>query len=353
MTVSSSPSTPQKSLKIAKLEDVDSPTDETIFQPSRNPDLDESPLSTKKQFAKPKALESPIREENSPSFRHPVLFDDSFDSDEELGSNLDITSRLATQSQIRFRYPSLTEDLLLNAPSQVERGLIESDDSIPEIETSFPENALQSVCPMCSEIVDTDFLENFYEGRMNIRIQAKFCRAHKKRSARETWTSRGYPEISWHELDGRIQTHHPHLDNLLSGAPSHYRELLKELMKSGKNRTLKQAMMSSGDSLTPGYYGSRGQRVMSENIMKRFSPTLRNIAIKDRLVSAQGVAGYVQAVLVPELAVLLIKEDMGTDIENARAIMKESIALGDLVNEETEDVVTRRTGTDEEITIIT
>lgn len=92
---------------------------------------------------------------------------------------------------------------------------------------------------------------------------------------------------------------------------------------------------------------------MSENIMKRFSPTLRNIAIKDRLVSAQGVAGYVQAVLVPELAVLLIKEDMGTDIENARAIMKESIALGDLVNEETEDVVTRRTGTDEEITIIT
>ena len=78
---------------------------------------------------------------------------------------------------------------------------------------------------------------------------------------------------------------------------------------------------------------------MSENIMKKFSPYLRTIAVTDRLVAARGVPGYVQSVLVPELAVRLISEDMKCGVEEARQIMRDSAGLGDLLNEEVEDVV--------------
>ena len=78
---------------------------------------------------------------------------------------------------------------------------------------------------------------------------------------------------------------------------------------------------------------------MSENIIKKFSSHLRDIAVKDRLVAARGVAGYVQSVLVPELAVRLISEDMKCGVQEARQIMKDSAGLGDLLNEEVGDVV--------------
>ena len=83
---------------------------------------------------------------------------------------------------------------------------------------------------------------------------------------------------------------------------------------------------------------------MSENIIDSFSSQLRRIAVTDRLVAARGVTGYVQNVLVPELAVRLICEDMGLGAEESRQIMRESISLGDLLNEEVEDVITWKEG---------
>lgn len=74
--------------------------------------------------------------------------------------------------------------------------------------------------------------------------------------------------------------------------------------------------------------------------MSKFSPKLRRLAASDKLISASGVTGYVQAVLVPELAVLLVKEDMGIDDdERAREILRESVEIGDLLNEEEDEVV--------------
>jgi hypothetical protein len=51
------------------------------------------------------------------------------------------------------------------------------------------------------------------------------------------------------------------------------------------------------------------------------------------------VTDYVQNVLVPELAVRLIGEDMAIGAEEARQVMGDSAGLGDLLNEEVEDVV--------------
>ena len=74
-----------------------------------------------------------------------------------------------------------------------------------------------------------------------------------------------------------------------------------------------------------------------ESVMSRFSEQIRELAAKDKLISSRGVSGYVQAVLVRELAVLMIQEDMGCGAQRARDILKESIGIGDLLNEEEEE----------------
>ena len=76
--------------------------------------------------------------------------------------------------------------------------------------------------------------------------------------------------------------------------------------------------------------------------MTTFSSQIRRLAASDKIISSGGVSGYVQAVLVPELAVLLVKEDMRVDDEEARGILQESIEIGDLLNEEEEEVIDRK-----------
>jgi len=57
------------------------------------------------------------------------------------------------------------------------------------------------------------------------------------------------------------------------------------------------------------------------------------------LIFAQGVSFYVQAVLVPELVVRLIKEDMDVGIGEAREILKDSVEVGDILQEELDEEV--------------
>lgn len=249
------------------------------------------------------------------------------------------------QSQPRiFQMPSMPSDLTPGSQPEASKANCLEDSSF-EISPLSPEIAPEAACPMCGESVDAMFLRSYNGGkRMNIRTQTKFCRAHKKKSARNEWVEKGYPKIDWSDLDARLEKHHSYLKSILDGTSSYYRNILAEQVKSGKDRTLLQALSNSDNSLTPGYYGSRGFRAMSENIMDKFSSQLRRIAVTDRLVAARGVTGYVQTVLVPELAVRLICEDMSLGVEEARQVMRESMGLGDLLNEEVEDVVTWKEG---------
>lgn len=73
--------------------------------------------------------------------------------------------------------------------------------------------------------------------------------------------------------------------------------------------------------------------------MSRFASRIRRLAGTDRLVSAAGVAGFVQGVLAPELVVMLVKDDMNVDEEQARVILEESSEIGNLVNEEEDEVI--------------
>ena len=76
-----------------------------------------------------------------------------------------------------------------------------------------------------------------------------------------------------------------------------------------------------------------------ENIISHFSHKIRRRAASDSLVSTGGVSAFVQAVLTPELAVMLVKEDMETDDEGARAVLRESAEVGHLLNEEEDEII--------------
>lgn len=83
--------------------------------------------------------------------------------------------------------------------------------------------------------------------------------------------------------------------------------------------------------------------------MTRFSSKIRKLAATDKLISVHGVAGFVQAVLVPELTVMLVTEDMDVDDEDARKILRESTEIGDLLNKEEEDYVDRPVEVDDDV----
>ncbi|OTA93628.1 hypothetical protein M434DRAFT_395446 [Hypoxylon sp. CO27-5] len=211
-----------------------------------------------------------------------------------------------------------------------------SDDEIGDV-TIESTAAATARCPMCQEVVDAELLAKHSDhGRMNIRKQAAFCRLHNRQTALSDRSEKGYPKIDWRTLDTRLEKHQDMLKDILEGTrESYYREVLKENVESGKNRTL----LKTQDSLTPGYYGPRGLRAMTEYIMRTLSSVVRKRAVEDRLVSARGYTGYVQVVLVPELAVRLIMEDMSVAEEDARKIMEDSIEFGELLHEDVGDVI--------------
>ena len=214
-----------------------------------------------------------------------------------------------------------------------------NDDSLERL---FKGPSDDATCPMCKETVSRVFLESYDNGRMNIRSQAAFCKAHKQQTAAEDWKSRGYPEIDWTALVSRITAHRRFLLTLLSETPSYYKDVLSDTVKAGQSRTLKQDLNSGfGSQVSAGYFGPRGQRMFSEWIMHAFAPQLRRRAVDDPLVSARGVTGFVQVVMVPELVCKLIEDDLNVDEDEARDIIEDSWELGELLCEEVDDVVER------------
>ena len=216
-----------------------------------------------------------------------------------------------------------------------------------------PDSPSKARCPLCKGLVEKLFLEGIAGGkRMTVRQQAEFCKAHKIKSAHDEWRDRGFPTIDWSTFDRRLKTYHHRIEDLLRGdKASFYRNAFEDTVRSGKNRTLRQVMMQGEtmEGLSPGYYGSRGAKMMVDNIISRFSSKLRRLGGSDKLISASGVSGYVQAVLAPELAVMLVMDDMKTDQDSAREILRDSIDIGNLLNEEEDEVVLQTSDAEEDI----
>ncbi|RAL66186.1 hypothetical protein DID88_005858 [Monilinia fructigena] len=261
-------------------------------------------------------------------------------SDDDL-SDLDLPSSLkrlnseppSTQFQQLQRYDDDIMDEAEELAKKLNPDAITGIKALKREDSSDLDDYTGARCPMCNEPVAAEDLEAF--GEMNTRKQEKFCLSHQRKSARSDWKSKGYPDIDWATLDSRIASHHAFIKKIIGGASCHSRSLLDATIRAGKDRNL----MKSTTNLIPGYYGSRGLRLMSENIMNKFTPKLKKRAPIDRLIAARGPTAFVESVVVPEVTVLLIKEDMKVDDEAAREIIKESCEIGDLVNEEIKDVV--------------
>lgn len=71
-----------------------------------------------------------------------------------------------------------------------------------------------------------------------------------------------------------------------------------------------------------------------EMILHTFASKLRQQASSDPVMASRGVSSYVQSVLVPELATLLVMDDMLVDDEAAREILRQSVNLGELLSDD-------------------
>ncbi|KAL8686824.1 MAG: hypothetical protein Q9218_006840 [Villophora microphyllina] len=218
---------------------------------------------------------------------------------------------------------------------------------IDGLEHGWPENhppsSPQKQCPICKSDISRLFMEEFFGSEpLSLREQVQFCKAHKIRSAEKLWRKRGYPTIEWHRFARRLPRYEDKIVEILNGSRrSFYRNAFEDQVRSGMNRTLQQSMMSGSgwEGLNVGYYGTKGARILMDYTMSKFASRIRRLASIDRLVSAGGVSGFVQAVLAPELAVMLVKDDMKVEEEQAREILKESSEVGNLLNEEEDEII--------------
>ncbi|KAJ6000651.1 hypothetical protein N7481_001060 [Penicillium waksmanii] len=198
------------------------------------------------------------------------------------------------------------------------------------------------LCPMCKEEVDPDLLILFEsQPNQRVRDQQQFCTSHKQNTAKAEWQEQGYPEINWETFDQRIKKFFPKLEKVLAPEhPSYYHNILSTIMKDGKAQNFRLTMAGDGiETISCGYYGTKGAAKMLQAVVDRFSATLRRLSASDNIIKTAGVAGYAQSVLVPELALCLVKEDMRVDDDAARKILRDSIDLGQKLNPALDDEV--------------
>ncbi|KAE8830302.1 hypothetical protein HRS9139_06926 [Pyrenophora teres f. teres] len=221
-------------------------------------------------------------------------------------------------------------------------------DRLPQIEEG-------SQCNLCNQPVEQEDYWDFWKGKdKTVKNKSAFCHAHKKKSAQEEYTQQGYPDIDWKALPRRIRRHKATLTKLLGKASSSiHRDRYEPLALTGKaaavpsRRTdLPQSAQDTLDSFAlderaayPGYYGPHGRRVITEHVMETLKSELKRS--KDRVVQASGIAAFVQAVMVPEVAILLIMEDCKVDKQAAEGIREKTYDMGLLLNEEIEDEIER------------
>ena len=225
----------------------------------------------------------------------------------------------------------------------------DSDEEVEEIEEI---DMLPSSCPLCGATVDETFkldweLEHAAGRRMNMKLQERFCQAHKERNAQHTWRDRAYPEVDWSGLAKRFKKHNARLQTIMEGKiHSTYRADLETKVRENKTRTAMHGLETGAErGASVGYYGSKGAKMMTEYILTAFSGKLRKLAAADRVIAAKGVSGgvsgYVQSVMVPELAVALVMEDCHVEAKEARQILLESADVGEALNAEEAEKVAR------------
>ncbi|KAI5291088.1 hypothetical protein KEM54_006354 [Ascosphaera aggregata] len=203
------------------------------------------------------------------------------------------------------------------------------------------------ICPVCSFPIDTDLEDEcLYIATQPFRMQSAFCQRHTRKNAMDEWAERSYPEIDWAKIDDRISACFPALEDIITGKrPSFYRDLLtsqtNEEVDKSTMKKFRLTVESKGlENISTGYYGPRGAKLMVDTLIRHFARKMRKLAPSDDLIKNASVAGFVQAVLVPELTLLFVKEDMHVDDNEALQIIEHSKKVGELLNDQPHDTMT-------------
>lgn len=207
-------------------------------------------------------------------------------------------------------------------------------------------------CPICRATVQEDDYWDYWKGKnRTIKNQNQFCRAHRTKSAQEEY-KKDYPEIVWDDLPRRIKKRRMDLYKILHNERSStYRDRYEPLALTGRaaavpsrRRDLPEHVQEELESHAlddlstyPGYYGPHGRRLITETVMKVLKNEIKKCS--DPVVQGSGPATFVQAVLVPEVAIMLIMEDCLVDRQAAEEIREKTYELGMLLNEEIEDSI--------------
>jgi hypothetical protein len=218
----------------------------------------------------------------------------------------------------------------------------ELDEYISSFLESSKETTIQSedwsitTCPNCGEEVNLALAKSFLKNRsaQAPSTTLAFCGLHRRQTAEEEWIDKGYPVIKWKRLPRRFKKFYPDLEEILSTRKSVYRDKLVEQLSSKRAASKRRLGHGNLDEFTPGYYGGKGADIMIEAISEQLSQEI-NIATKqDEVITncAGGVGGYLQAVLVPELAWRLVMEDMECSPDEAKRILSDSVSIGDILS---------------------
>ncbi|KAF3001879.1 hypothetical protein E8E13_005550 [Curvularia kusanoi] len=216
-----------------------------------------------------------------------------------------------------------------------------------------------TICPLCHSPVDQDTYWQFWKNRpKTVKHQATFCHTHRVHTARLDYASEGFPSIDWTQLPSRIKAHRMDLYAILTNdtptpspfriryaplaltgkaAAAHVASLRRDLSPTKRAELASHALDDADAQVYPGYYGARGRRAISESVMALLHAEIKNTP--DPVVQTSGPAAFVQAVMVPEVAIRLIAEDMCCDLDAAEEIRERTFEMGVLLNEEVEDEV--------------
>ncbi|KAG0133226.1 hypothetical protein HOY82DRAFT_556577 [Tuber indicum] len=202
---------------------------------------------------------------------------------------------------------------------------------------SPPPGAEKGVCQGCNEPLPTGFLDtwkngNFSEGHIPMLEWMDICTEHKAVSLREEWMERGYPEIDWKGMKKRIETHYKPIKAIVHGeTESPFMAIFKQQEKDVRGNPI--LLIQKDHRLQyPGYYGPRGANIMLHWLLRRFGNEITTHNNETSNLAHSSAAAFVQAVLVPEMAVRLIMEDMKITEKRAREVLEESRSIGEILN---------------------
>lgn len=116
------------------------------------------------------------------------------------------------------------------------------------------------------------------------------------------------------------------------------------------HNSLRAQRDATKEALVPGYYGPRGAQVILTSLVSGFLTKVRGMAKTDKVMRSVGAMGYLQAVLVPEIATVVIMDDMQVDEEGAREVLKTSAEVGSLLSSELKETEEKEKGGDKRST---